>query len=73
MSDDRQGRVMSSCTLVQVKAVEPDAVVIQAKGSDALERVEYGTCVWTTGVRMSPFTELLILKLEGTHRHVLLP
>ncbi|KAK9843346.1 hypothetical protein WJX74_010709 [Apatococcus lobatus] len=53
----------------RVKAVEPDAVVIQAKGSDALERVEYGTCVWTTGVRMNPFTELLIQKLAGVQAH----
>lgn len=55
---------------MQVKAVEPDAVVIQAKGSDALERIEYGTCVWTTGVRMNPFTELLIQKLAGAPPHL---
>lgn len=40
---------------VQVKAVEPDAVVVDKHGKQ--ERIPFGTCIWTTGIRMHPLAE----------------
>ncbi|EIE24243.1 FAD/NAD(P)-binding domain-containing protein [Coccomyxa subellipsoidea C-169] len=41
----------------RVKAVEPGAVVVQ-KGKET-DRIPFGTCIWTTGIRMHPLAERL--------------
>lgn len=40
-----------------MKAVEPGAVVVQ-KGKE-INRIPFGTCIWTTGIRMHPLAERL--------------
>ena len=53
--------------MLQVKSVEPGAVLVAEKGKDPkdLSRVEFGTCVWTTGIKMAPITQQLIGKLPA--------
>ncbi len=41
----------------QVKAVEPGAVVVERAGK--LDHIPFGTCIWTTGIRMHPLAEHL--------------
>ncbi|KAK9818387.1 hypothetical protein WJX72_011813 [[Myrmecia] bisecta] len=53
----------------RVKAVEPDAVVVQLNGADVPSRVEYGTCIWTTGIAMHPLVQSLISKLPEAREH----
>jgi len=47
----------------QVKAVEPDAVVVERCGK--VDRIPFGTCIWTTGIRMHPLGETLAAQLQG--------
>lgn len=41
----------------QVKAVEPGAVVVERAGK--IDYIPFGTCIWTTGIRMHPLAEHL--------------
>lgn len=48
---------------LQVKAVEPGAVVVK-QGTDPQEKqVAFGTCIWTTGNKMHPLADALAQKL----------
>lgn len=48
---------------LQVKAVEPGAVVVKQGKSPEDRQVAYGTCIWTTGNRMHPLADDLAQKL----------
>lgn len=48
--------------------VDPDAVVVTKNGEEV--RVPYGTCVWTTGIRMHPLAQRLIEKLSDGELNV---
>ena len=41
------GVAARACMRAQVKAVEPDAVVVLQHGAE--KRIPFGTCIWTTG------------------------
>ena len=45
--------------------MEPGAVVVTPGGSDVPEKVEYGTCIWTTGIKMHPLTQQIMATLPG--------
>ena len=51
--------------LVQVKAVEPGAVVVNQGKSDEDKQVSFGTCIWTTGNRIHPLAEAMAQQLQG--------
>eukprot|EP00891_Asterochloris_glomerata_P001208 jgi/Astpho2/1208/Aster-08175 len=60
---NRQGiNLVLNC---RVNAVEPGAVVVTPGGSEVPERVEYGTCIWTTGIKMHPLTQQIMATLPG--------
>ena len=50
---------------MQVKEVVPGGVMVAEKGKKELEKIEFGTCVWTTGIKMAPITSSLIEKLPS--------
>lgn len=54
---------------MQVKAVEPGAVVVNQGKSKEDKQVSYGTCIWTTGNRMHPLAEQIA---EGLPHGILL-
>ena len=41
----------------QVREVLKDGVLISKKGVDDLEKVDAGTTVWCTGIKMNPLAE----------------
>ncbi|CAL8462201.1 g1732 [Coccomyxa elongata] len=47
----------------RVKAVEPGAVVVERAGK--MDHIPFGTCIWTTGIRMHPLAERLAEQLQG--------
>ena len=52
---------------MQVKEVVPGAVMVAEKKKDDLKKVDFGTCVWTTGIKMAPITSQLINQLPSGH------
>ena len=54
---------------VQIKAVEENRVVVLDQGSNELRQVPFGTCIWTTGIRMHPLSEKLAEQLQGEQEH----
>ena len=48
---------------MQVKAVEPGAVVVKQGTAKEDRQVAYGTCIWTTGNKMHPLADDLAQKL----------
>ena len=53
----------SKCSLVvQVNEVQPGQVVVTDAPSKEKRNVEFGTCIWTTGIKMHP----LVVKLAKT-------
>ena len=39
--------------------VQPGQVVVTDAASGTKKNVEFGTCIWTTGIRMHPLVEKL--------------
>ena len=54
---------------MQIKAVEENRVVVLDQGSNELRQVPFGTCIWTTGIRMHPLSEKLAEQLQGEQEH----
>ena len=48
---------------MQVKAVEPGAVVVKQGKAKEDRQVAYGTCIWTTGNKMHPLADDLAQRL----------
>lgn len=44
---------------LQVNEVQPGQVVVTDAASGTKKNVEFGTCIWTTGIRMHPLVEKL--------------
>ena len=57
-----------TCACTQVKEVVPGGVMVAEKGKKELEKIDFGTCVWTTGIKMAPITSSLIEKLPSGKR-----
>ncbi|CAK0749843.1 hypothetical protein CVIRNUC_001942 [Coccomyxa viridis] len=53
----------------RIKAVEENRVVVLDQGSNELRQVPFGTCIWTTGIRMHPLSEKLAEQLQGEQEH----
>ena len=53
----------------QIKAVEENRVVVLDQASNELRQVPFGTCIWTTGIRMHPLSEKLAQQLQGDQEH----
>lgn len=54
----------------RVKEVQAGAVMVAEKGKSELSKVDFGTCVWTTGIKMAPITHRLIEQLpSGAQEH----
>lgn len=62
-------RLEGLCWAVQIKAVEENRVVVLDQGSNELRQVPFGTCIWTTGIRMHPLSEKLAEQLQGEQEH----
>lgn len=45
--------------LAQVNEVQPGQVVVTDAKSGTKKNVDFGTCIWTTGIRMHPLVEKL--------------
>lgn len=39
--------------------------MVAEKGKSELSKVDFGTCVWTTGIKMAPITHRLIEQLPS--------
>ena len=44
-------------------------MVVLDQGSSELRQVPFGTCIWTTGIRMHPLSEQLAQQLQGEQEH----
>ncbi len=54
-----------------MKAVEPNALVLADKKTGEIRKIEYGLCVWCTGIKMNPLCEKLIADLpEGSQPNI---
>jgi len=49
----------------QIKAVEENRVVVLDQTTNELRQVPFGTCIWTTGIRMHPLSEKLAQQLQA--------
>lgn len=58
-----------SCSVVlQVNEVQPGQVVVTDAPTKEKKNVEFGTCIWTTGIKMHPLVVKLAKTLpQGTH------
>lgn len=58
-----QGKTPARCAdksaVFQVNAVEPGQVVVTDAPTNTKKNVEFGTCIWTTGIKMHPLVERL--------------
>ena len=64
--------------VVQVNEVQPGQVVVTDAPTKEKKNVEFGTCIWTTGIKMHPLVVKLAKTLpQGTHHtpfaHLLTP
>ena len=50
---------------VQIKAVEENRVVVLDQTKNEMRQVPFGTCIWTTGIRMHPLAEKLAQQLQA--------
>ena len=50
---------------VQIQAVEENRVVVLDQTKNELRQVPFGTCIWTTGIRMHPLAEKLAQQLQA--------
>ena len=50
---------------MQIKAVEENRVVVLDQAKNELRQVPFGTCIWTTGIRMHPLAEKLAQQLQA--------
>jgi NADH:ubiquinone reductase (non-electrogenic) len=56
---------------VQVKAVEANTLVLADKKTGETRRIDFGICVWCTGIKMNPLCEKLISDLpEGSQPNI---
>jgi NADH:ubiquinone reductase (non-electrogenic) len=56
---------------VQVKAVEANVLVLADKKTGEVRKIEYGLCVWCTGIKMNPLCQKLISDLpEGSQPNI---
>lgn len=54
----------------RVNAVEPGQVVVTDAPTNTKKNVEFGTCIWTTGIKMHPLVERLAKTLpQGAQEH----
>ena len=51
-----------ACVATQVNEVQPGQVVVTDAPTNTKKNVEFGTCIWTTGIKMHP----LVGKLAKT-------
>ncbi len=51
-----------ACVAMQVNEVQPGQVVVTDAPTNTKKNVEFGTCIWTTGIKMHP----LVGKLAKT-------
>ncbi|CAJ0927035.1 230_t:CDS:10 [Entrophospora sp. SA101] len=51
-------------TNARVQKIEPNQIVYKMKKGDKEERLDYGLCLWSTGISMNPLTKLISDKLE---------
>jgi NADH:ubiquinone reductase (non-electrogenic) len=58
-------RAEGCTTCAQIKAVEENRVLVLDQGSEELRQVPFGTCIWTTGIRMHPLSERLAEQLQA--------
>ncbi len=55
-------------TVVQVNEVQPGQVVVTDAPTNTKKNVEFGTCIWTTGIKMHPLVDKLAKTLpQGLH------
>ena len=54
-----------ACEATQVNEVQPGQVVVTDAPTNTKKNVEFGTCIWTTGIKMHP----LVGKLATTLPH----
>ncbi len=45
--------------------MEENRVLVLDQGSKELRQVPFGTCIWTTGIRMHPLSEGLAEQLQA--------
>ena len=50
---------------MQIKAVEENRIVVLDQTTNELRQVPFGTCIWTTGIRMHPLSEKLAQQLQA--------
>ena len=69
-NQETQGKMTpAACAATQVNEVQPGQVVVTDAPTNTKKNVEFGTCIWTTGIKMHP----LVGKLAKTLPQGLLP
>ena len=64
-------RCAGKCTMVvQVNEVQPGQVIVTDAPTKEKKSVEFGTCIWTTGIKMHPLVDKLAKTLPQGRRHV---